>query len=308
MVAEQLKDPNTKDLRFRLKLPNLDEGRHPVLLLDLRLFSGNVTNTLVTATATPANGWTFLCWLGEISGTNLAVTAAMTPDKAVQAVFGTTINTNVLGSGSLLLNPQVPLYPFGTAVRLTALPQAGNYFVGWHGAIEGTNTPATLFVRDTNLVVSAAFAPLSFGEYALTVLTAGKGTVSANRYAVSYSSGQAVTLTAAPDAGQAFLGWSGDATGTANPLSATMNQSRVITASFTKRPTLSIPPALAGMTDQGFRVFLTGEFGAAYQILGATNFADWLPVGVITNTYGTSQFTDSAATNLPRRFYRAVAK
>jgi hypothetical protein len=37
---EQAKDPEAKDLRFKLKLPELEDAKHPVLFLDLRLFSG----------------------------------------------------------------------------------------------------------------------------------------------------------------------------------------------------------------------------------------------------------------------------
>lgn len=39
-VEKQLDQAKTKDLRFRLKLPGTDESKQPVLLLDLRLFSG----------------------------------------------------------------------------------------------------------------------------------------------------------------------------------------------------------------------------------------------------------------------------
>lgn len=49
-----------------------------------------------------------------------------------------------------------------------------------------------------------------------------------------------------------------------------------------------------------------GEFGAAYNILSSTNLLDWSPVGVVTNTLGTVQFTDPGATNSPARFYRSV--
>ena len=39
-LAEQLDKTGRKDLRFRLKLPKAEESRQPVVLLDLRLFSG----------------------------------------------------------------------------------------------------------------------------------------------------------------------------------------------------------------------------------------------------------------------------
>ena len=44
--------------------------------------------------------------------------------------------------------------------------------------------------------------------------------------------GQTVTLTATPNAGYVFTGWSGDATGSANPLVITMDGDRVIGATF----------------------------------------------------------------------------
>jgi hypothetical protein len=268
--------------------------------------NGYVTNTLVAATASPSNGWSFLQWLGEASGTNPAVTAAMTPDKAVQAVFGTPISTNVLGSGSVVLSPQAPLYPFGTVVRLAAVPQSGNYFLAWHGSVTGTNNPATLIVNQPTQLVTATFASLPASQYSLVVVSDGNGSVTANPYALFYSSGQTIWLSAVPDVGQAFLGWSGDATGTNNPFAVTMNQSKSITANFTRSSTLSTPADLAGFTPIGFRAFVTGEFGAAYQILSTTNLTDWLLVGEVTNSFGTFQFTDPAATNAPFGFYRAL--
>ncbi|MBK7075437.1 MAG: hypothetical protein IPH44_24420 [Myxococcales bacterium] len=39
-------------------------------------------------------------------------------------------------------------------------------------------------------------------------------------------------MTAAPSAGYQFIGWSGDATGTTNPLTVTMTASKTITANF----------------------------------------------------------------------------
>jgi hypothetical protein len=269
--------------------------------------NGYVTNTLVAATATASNGWSFLQWLGEVGGTSPAVTAAMTPDKAVQAVFGTPISTNVLGSGSIVLSPQVPLYPFGTVARLAAVPQPGSYFLAWRGSVTGTNNPTTLIVNQPTQLLTATFASLPASRYSLAVVSDGNGSVTANPYALFYTNMQTVWLSAVPDVEQAFLGWSGDASGTNNLLAVTMDQSKIITADFTKSSILSTPADLAGFTPTGFRVFVTGEFGAAYQILGATNLTDWLLVGEVTNYFGTFQFTDSAATNLPNRFYRALS-
>jgi len=45
-LTRQLNAASTRDLRFRLKLPGMDESKHPVLLLDLRLFSGKPSEEL----------------------------------------------------------------------------------------------------------------------------------------------------------------------------------------------------------------------------------------------------------------------
>ena len=69
--------------------------------------------SLATVTATPSPGWTFLQWLGDATGTNPAATLSMSQDRCVQAVFGTSIMTNVIGGGSIHVYPQAPLYPHG---------------------------------------------------------------------------------------------------------------------------------------------------------------------------------------------------
>lgn len=48
----------------------------------------------------------------------------------------------------------------------------------------------------------------------------------------SYSAGSLVTLTASPDPGYTFVNWSGDASGSTNPLTITMDANKTITATF----------------------------------------------------------------------------
>ena len=128
----------------------------------------------------------------------------------------------------------------------------------------------------------------------LAVAPDGFGRVTINPEASVYTLGANVTLTATPDSGQTFLGWSGDASGTTNPLLITMNQSKVITAGFTRRPILTPKSLLDGPTADGFRFTLTGEFGGHYRIDVSANLAGWSQFAVITNTYGQTQLTDPA--------------
>ena len=147
---------------------------------------------------------------------------------------------------------------------------------------------------------------MSGGQVALTAAPGRFGRVTTSPRANAYAFGVQVQLTATPDSGQTFLGWSGDASGTSNPLLVTMDQSKVITGSFTRRPTLTANTILDGPTSDGFRFTLLGEFGAQYRVDGSTNLTDWSPLIVLTNIYGKSQFTDPAGTNTPYRFYRAA--
>jgi hypothetical protein len=267
-----------------------------------------VSNTLVTITATPSNGWSFLGWLGDASGSSPVVALSMNRGMAVGALFGTTVGPNVLGAGQIQFSPQVPVYPFGATVGLTSIPQPGNYFINWAGALSGSINPNVLVMASASPVVTALFGPLAVGQYALTVLPQGAGSVAVSPYTNRYSSGTVVTLTAVPSAGQSFIGWSGDAIGSQNPLGMTMDRSKVITASFTQHPLLSTAPPLNRMVEQGFRFSLIGGLGASFRIDGSADLMSWTPLGWITNTFGTSQYLDTAAETNASQFYRAVAQ
>jgi hypothetical protein len=56
----------------------------------------------------------------------------------------------------------------------------------------------------------------------------------------------------------------------------------------------------------GFGLLLSGIAGEVYAIEASTNLLDWQPLGALTNLTGSVDFLDSAATNLPLRFYRAT--
>jgi hypothetical protein len=258
-------------------------------------------NSFVTLTAIPANGWTFLDWKGNTQGTNPVVTLQVTYAKTLRARFGTPISVTPSGSGTVRLIPSSAFYPYGTPVRIVAEPQPGHYFMGWSGSADGDANPLTMIVRDANPAVFASFAALPAGRVALAVIPDGYGGVLVLPRDNTFTIGQTVTNKATPDDGQEFLGWGGDATGTNNPLVVTMNQSKVITASFTKRPRLDLQP----LNMDGLLLSLTGEFSGSYRILSSTNLVNWGPYLTLTNAYGEAQIIEPASTN-QSRFYQAV--
>ncbi|MFO7661450.1 MAG: InlB B-repeat-containing protein [Chloroflexota bacterium] len=66
----------------------------------------------------------------------------------------------------------------------------------------------------------------------LTLLTNGSGTVQATPQKSNYNCNESVTLQAIPAAGQQFVSWSGDVSGTKNPTTVVMNASKQVTANF----------------------------------------------------------------------------
>jgi hypothetical protein len=53
-----------------------------------------------------------------------------------------------------------------------------------------------------------------------------------------------------------------------------------------------------------FRLTLTGERGQRFEILASTNLLNWDSLATLTNSTGSTNFSDSNS-GLPRRFYRA---
>ena len=268
-----------------------------------------LSNSLAVVTATPAPGWTFLQWLGDAAGTNPVVNLSMARSKTVRAVFGTALGTSTVGGGSVVVSPLSPLYPYGSFVRLTPVPATGNYHALWANAAAGhTNNPLLFAVTNANPTVTAVFASLSGTlSNALTVIPDGRGEVTLTPPGNRYRTNTSVLLQATPEPGQAFLGWSGAANGSENPLTVTLNSNKVITASFTKRPWLQGEGGADLLRQDGFRLTLNGEFGLAYQFFGSPDLRAWSPLATVTNTWGTVQFTDPAASTNGHEFYRARA-
>jgi uncharacterized repeat protein (TIGR02543 family) len=136
-------------------------------------------------------------------------------------------------NGVAAANPAQAAYNSGSSVQLTATPNTGYVFTGWSGDASGSANPLTV-VMNGNKNITANFAATAF---TLNV-TAVNGTVAKNPNSATYNSGSVVQLTATPNTGYAFTGWSGDATGNTNPLNVTMNANKNITASFTLTPAI----------------------------------------------------------------------
>lgn len=153
---------------------------------------------------------------------------------------------------------------FGTTSGVHPLEESNGALVTEHAVTLTGLTPGTTYYFKVSSADGAGNMAQSQEEsfetesgpvaYGLTVTTNGQGTVQINPNKPTYQNGEVVTLTAIPDNGYQFAGWSGDASGTANPIQITMNGNKSVTASFTpvipNTYTLTTPSSIGGYIDR----------------------------------------------------------
>jgi uncharacterized repeat protein (TIGR02543 family) len=193
--------------------------------------------TQVTITATPASGWSFANWSGDASGSANPLTVTMDDDKTITANFTEdevfyTLTVNTSGQGSVSVSPNQDQYAEGTQVTITATPASGWSFANWSGDASGSANPLTVTMNSDKTITANFTEDEVF--YTLTVNTSGQGSVSVSPNQDQYAEGTQVTITATPASGWSFANWSGDASGSANPLTVIMNSDKTITANFTE--------------------------------------------------------------------------
>ena len=96
-----------------------------------------------------------------------------------------------------------------------------------------------LFFYPVQRIVQFQMLPTPTVKYTLTVTASEGGAV--NNTGGTHNENSSVSITATADAGYEFTSWSGDASGTDNPLTVSMNSNKTITANFIRTQyTLSV--------------------------------------------------------------------
>ena len=201
---------------------------------DAQPINGTYDNgTVVTLTATPNANYTFAGWSGDTTEITNPLSVTMDADKSITAIFSINqllvTTTAVNGTITANIQPTNGTYDFGTIVEFTATPAAGYQFDGWSGDVTGNMNPLSV-TMDADKSITAMFSLI---QRTLTT-TASNGTITADVQPTNgtYNNGTVVSLTATPDTNYQFDGWSGDATGNANPLSVTLDANKGVTAMF----------------------------------------------------------------------------
>jgi hypothetical protein len=132
------------------------------------------------------------------------------------------------------------------SVSVSAKANAGYTFPNWSGDLSGSTNPTSISMNGAKNVV-ANFKQI---QYSLTINInpSGSGSVSKSPDKPTYVYGDQVTLTTTANSGYAFKNWSGDVTGTTNPITLTINGNKTVTANFSAPETISTSTAPSGAT------------------------------------------------------------
>ena len=217
---------------------------------------GYNAETVVTLTASAANGFAFSNWSGAISSVTNPLTITMDSVKSVTANFISsviptytlTLSTNPSGGGTIEAAPAPNgaggTYLEGTIVTLTATPAFNFAFTNFSGDVSSANSSVTVTMNG-NKAVTANFVESIVRTFVLTVMTnpPGAGTVAfsppPNSPNGRYVEGTVVTLTATAIGTNAFTNWVGAVNSTSNRITITVDSDKSVTANFVP----IIPPA-----------------------------------------------------------------
>jgi hypothetical protein len=191
----------------------------------------------------------------------------------------TTLSVSISGSGTVVSSPGgincggtcSATFSASTVVTLTASPSSGYAFSGWSGGgCSGTGSCSIQLNQNTS--VSAVFNLIPTTQTLTTSIT-GAGIVSSNPggiYCSSYCSanfttGAQVVLTANPNSGSSFAGWSGGGCAGAGSCTVPMNSAQYVTATFN-----AAAPTISTVTDSSYSTTL---YSSSTIIVWGSNFS-----------------------------------
>jgi hypothetical protein len=183
--------------------------------------------------------WTFLLQVTDsvgvsINSTSVDVTVSSAP------IFNITVNQGLHGT----IVPGTTSVTLGSSQSFNISPD-----VGYHVAdvlVDGLSVGAVTSYLFTNVIADHTLAATFVqNEYILIVSVVGSGSVASSPSQSSYHYGDMVQLTATPIDGWSFLGWSGDFSSSANPVSVIINGSTSVTATFAQSASYMLTVSLS---------------------------------------------------------------
>ncbi len=278
--------------------------------------------SIVKLTALPAPGFYFFGWANAASGFGNPLTFTATNAAGLTANFGALAGNHVSlvvlpnGNGTVSVNPAKNVYTNGEPVTLTAWPAANQTFTGWSSDATGNLNPLVLALTSSKLI-TANFAPgaptnppvitqpplsrtLSAGANTLlSFALTGDGPFAyqwrLNHSPIPGATNPTLNLVGVTptDAGRyeiVVIGAGGAVTST--PASVAIFGMQLIPSGGSPLPLL----------------ILDGAVGTQYRLETSPNlsFSNWSLLSPLTLPTARFYYADTASSNQPTRFYRAV--
>ncbi|MFQ3351440.1 MAG: surface protein, partial [Candidatus Marivariicella framensis] len=160
VMADQVLSANFVKVKYGLTLSTQGEGTVSEELIS----SGRVdynSGSVVRLTATPAVGYSFTGWTGDLTSTDNPVEVDINSAKAITAVFDqivVSLQVDIEGEGEVLeelVASRSTDYYYGDTVTLTPQAGEGSGFVSWSGDIgdlDPTQTPLELTLTESKTI------------------------------------------------------------------------------------------------------------------------------------------------------------
>jgi len=217
----------------------------------------------IQVTATPNADYTFATWSGDASGTNPTVTLTMDSNKSITANFtyvppansSPTVSITSPQDGATFTAPasititatatdsdgSIAAVRFYSGTTQLGVDSTSPYSFTWTGVGAGSYFLTAQAEDNQGAVGTSAVVGITVNAqpvyYTLTVSAnpATGGTVALNPppSGSGYLAGTQVAVTATPNAGYVFTGWSGNASGTNPTITLMMDGDKTVTAQFT---------------------------------------------------------------------------
>jgi len=194
--------------------------------------------------AVPAEGWKFVRWGRDLTGSSNEAELVMDDNKWVVAYFSPAEAVAEMCYLKVMEDPSEGghvrhsagggegefRFESGEVVQFMAVPEEGYQFDYWSGDVSGRD-PSVRLVMDGNKRVVAHFNAVA-EQYSLSASVDPSGGGSVNPESGTYDSGTVVTLTATPSRGYQFDYWSGDVSGRDPSVRLVMDGNKRVVAHF----------------------------------------------------------------------------
>ena len=170
-----------------------------------REITGATGSTYTTAaTTTSMSGYQYRCEVSNSAGSVTSEVATLTVNEPAPTTYTITADVDPVEAGTVTVNGSgtSATVTAGDEVTLAATANSGYRFVGWMEGDQTVSTDTTYaFQASSNRSLTAKFEKV----YTVTVNASGGGTATADK--TTAAEGETVTLTATPDSGYHFTGW-----------------------------------------------------------------------------------------------------